>query len=190
MPFRYRGSRRSSAVAQLSTLGIAATVFFHCRNYAGNESTGAGYCSKDCNVPIAGAGRNYRIERGQDCIVLVLFHIRMSLIAMPNNSPEPTPMPWTLCATASEMLPMPGRVLMEDVFHGLPFSQIADVLAARLEDGFALGQTSIRVTVQSWKMWSSRVRWPAAFNNFATVPLRRYCKNNSYIFRRMGTSSG
>ena len=42
-------------------------------------------------MPIAGAGRNYRIERGQDCIVLVLFHIRMSLIAMPNNSPEPTP---------------------------------------------------------------------------------------------------
>jgi hypothetical protein len=47
-------------------------------------------------------------------------------------------MPWTLCATASEMLPMPGRVLMEDVFHGLPFSQIADVLAARLEDGLVL----------------------------------------------------
>jgi hypothetical protein len=36
------------------------------------------------------------------------------------------------------MLPMPGRVLMEDVFHGLPFSQIADVLAARLEDGLVM----------------------------------------------------
>ena len=44
-------------------------------------------------------------------------------------------MPWSLVATASLMSPMPGRLLSENIFHGLPFSQIADVLAARLEDG-------------------------------------------------------
>jgi hypothetical protein len=46
-------------------------------------------------------------------------------------------MPWSLRATASVMLPLPGRLLTEDVFQGLPFSQLAGVLSARLEDGLA-----------------------------------------------------
>ena len=47
-------------------------------------------------------------------------------------------MPWSLRATASVMLPLPGRLLNEDVFRGLPFSQLAEVLSARLEDGLAI----------------------------------------------------
>jgi hypothetical protein len=47
-------------------------------------------------------------------------------------------MPWSLRATASVMLPLPGRLLSEDVFHGLPFSQLAESLSARLEDGLAI----------------------------------------------------
>lgn len=47
-------------------------------------------------------------------------------------------MPWSLRATASLMLPLPGRMLSEDVFHGLPFSQLAQVLSARLEDGLVM----------------------------------------------------
>jgi hypothetical protein len=46
-------------------------------------------------------------------------------------------MPWSLRATASVMLPLPGRLLTEDVFQGLPFSQLAGILSARLEDGLA-----------------------------------------------------
>ena len=45
-------------------------------------------------------------------------------------------MPFTLIASASEGSTIPGRVLMQDVFHGLPFGQLAGVLAARLEEGF------------------------------------------------------
>jgi hypothetical protein len=47
-------------------------------------------------------------------------------------------MPWSLRATASVMLPLPGRLLSEDVFHGLPFSQLAELLSVRLEDGLAI----------------------------------------------------
>jgi hypothetical protein len=49
-------------------------------------------------------------------------------------------MPWSLRANASVMLPPPemGRILSEDVFHGLPFSQLATVLATRLEDGLVI----------------------------------------------------
>jgi len=47
-------------------------------------------------------------------------------------------MPWSLRATASVMLPLPGRLLSEDVFHGLPFSQLAESLSAQLEDGLVI----------------------------------------------------
>ena len=47
-------------------------------------------------------------------------------------------MPWTLIASALERSPIPGRVLMQDVFHGQPFAQLAAVLAARLEQGFVI----------------------------------------------------
>jgi hypothetical protein len=49
-------------------------------------------------------------------------------------------MPWSLCATASLMLPPPepGRLLSEYVFQRLPFSKLTGVLAARLEDGLAM----------------------------------------------------
>lgn|ERR1035437_6616512 len=49
-------------------------------------------------------------------------------------------MPWSLYATASVMLlPLESsRALSEYVFRGLPFSQLAEVLAARLEDGLVI----------------------------------------------------
>jgi hypothetical protein len=47
--------------------------------------------------------------------------------------------PWSLYASAS--LPVsedfPSHILSVDVFRHLPFSEIAGVLAARLEDGLA-----------------------------------------------------
>jgi hypothetical protein len=46
-------------------------------------------------------------------------------------------MPWSLHATASVNLPLPGRLLSEDIFRGLPFSELAGVLSAQLEDGLA-----------------------------------------------------
>ncbi|HTY89347.1 MAG TPA: hypothetical protein VMB80_18000 [Candidatus Acidoferrum sp.] len=46
-------------------------------------------------------------------------------------------MPWSLHATASVNLPLPGRFLSETVFQGLPFSQLAEILPVRLEDGLA-----------------------------------------------------
>jgi hypothetical protein len=46
-------------------------------------------------------------------------------------------MPWSLHATASVMLPLPGRLLSEAVFQRLPFMQLAEILPARLEDGLA-----------------------------------------------------
>ena len=47
-------------------------------------------------------------------------------------------MPFTLIASASERSTIPGRVLIQDVFHSLPFAQLAAVLAARLEEGFVI----------------------------------------------------
>lgn len=45
-------------------------------------------------------------------------------------------MPWSLRATASLMqVNKHARVLSIDVFRGLPFSELAGVLALRLEDG-------------------------------------------------------
>jgi len=48
-------------------------------------------------------------------------------------------MPWSLYASAS-LLPVSKqvRLLSADVFRGLPFSQLAGVLAARFEDGLAM----------------------------------------------------
>ena len=58
-------------------------------------------------------------------------------------------MPWSLCATASLMLPPPepGRLLSEYVFQRLPFSQLAEVLPARLADGLAMLQRFKRADI-------------------------------------------
>ena len=49
-------------------------------------------------------------------------------------------MPWSLYASASLPLSLhePVRILSRDVFRSLPFSQLAEVLEARLADGLAL----------------------------------------------------
>jgi hypothetical protein len=49
-------------------------------------------------------------------------------------------MPWSLCATGSVMLPSPApaKLLSEYIFEHLPFSEVAGLLAARLEEGLAM----------------------------------------------------
>ena len=51
-------------------------------------------------------------------------------------------MPWSLYANAScrELRGEPVRILRMDIFRGLAFSQLADILEARLEDGWTMAQ--------------------------------------------------
>jgi hypothetical protein len=65
--------------------------------------------------------------------------------------------PWSLCASAS--LPVsedvPSRILRVDIFRHLPFSEIAGVLAARLEEGFrTLGRFTREDVLAKGKMMS------------------------------------
>ena len=58
-------------------------------------------------------------------------------------------MPWSLCATASLLLPAPdpGKLLSQNIFHALACSELAKVLAARLEEGLLILQKITREDV-------------------------------------------